>query len=79
MNVSNELVASLFNNTPFLIGYVMLVIWSLVWKGIALWKSAQNRQRNWFIVLLILNTFGILEILYLFYFVKKSTNTIDNG
>jgi len=45
----------------------------MIWKGIALWKAAQFRQRNWFIVILVLNSFtiGILEIIYLFRFAKK--------
>jgi len=38
-------------------------IWSLVWKGFALWKSSKRNQLIWFIVLLVINTAGILEIL----------------
>lgn len=49
----------------------LLVIWTLPWKGVALWKAAHLSQRNWFIALLILNTVGILEILYIFVFSKK--------
>ena len=49
----------------------ILFIWSLFWKGIALWRAAQLHQRNWFIAMLILNTIGILEILYLIRFAKK--------
>jgi len=49
----------------------LLYMWSLIWKGLALWKSAQNKKRNWFIAILVLNTFGILEILYLFVFSTK--------
>ncbi|MEK7533784.1 MAG: DUF5652 family protein [Patescibacteria group bacterium] len=48
-----------------------LFIWSILWKGIALWKSAKYNQRNWFIVILVLNTIGILEIIYLFRFAKE--------
>jgi len=44
------------------------LIWSFAWKGIALWKSAGNKSKVWFVVLLILNTLGILEILYIFWF-----------
>ena len=46
--------------------------WSLTWKGIALWKSGRNNQKAWFIILLIVNTLGILEILYLLFFQKKA-------
>ena len=29
----------------------VISIWSLVWKGFALWKSAQKKSVIWFIVL----------------------------
>lgn len=45
---------------------VALALWTLVWKGLALWRAAEKRSKPWFIVLLILNTAGILEIIYLF-------------
>ena len=51
--------------------FILLIIWSMVWKGIALWKCGRNNQLTWFIVLLILNTAGILEIIYLLAFQKK--------
>lgn len=48
-----------------------LLVWSLYWKGMALWKAAKQDDRNWFIALLILNTIGILDILYIYVFSKK--------
>lgn len=48
--------------------FVLLTVWSLIWKGVALWFAARNYQKNWFIAILILNTAGILEIIYLFGF-----------
>ena len=56
-------------------GWIFLtiaIIWSIVWKGLALWKAAREESKPWFIVLLVLNTFGILEILYLYVFGVKS-------
>lgn len=50
---------------------VLLAIWTIPWKGVALWKAAKNNDLAWFIFLLILNTVGILEILYIFFFSKK--------
>ena len=47
---------------------IPLIIWSAVWKLIALWKAARNRQLIWFICLAIFNTVGILPILYIFYY-----------
>ncbi|MBT4334591.1 hypothetical protein HOD61_02120 [archaeon] len=45
--------------------------WSLTWKGMALWHAAINKQSKWFISFLLLNTLGILEILYLIFFQNK--------
>jgi len=56
---------------PFIL---LIAIWSLVWKGLALWRAAQNGEKGWFVALLIINTAGILEILYLYVF-SKSRNT----
>jgi hypothetical protein len=50
---------------------LLLALWVLPWKGVALWKAVKNGSKPWFIVLLILNTLGILEILYIFIFGKK--------
>jgi len=55
--------------SPFVL--FLLFIWSILWKGIALWKSAKYNQRNWFIVILVLNTIGVVEIIYLFRFAKE--------
>jgi len=49
----------------------LIAIWTLFWKGWALWRAAKNDQRNWFIAILIINTLGILEIIYLNWFSKK--------
>jgi len=51
---------------------VLVLIWSVVWKGLALWKAARRGANVWFVVLLVVNTVGILEILYLYVFSKKS-------
>lgn len=48
--------------------FVIIVIWSFVWKLLAMWKSARKKQVGWFIVLALLNTVGILQILYYFVF-----------
>ena len=50
---------------------VLLLMWDLIWKGIALWKCGRQNQLIWFIVILIFNTAGILPIIYLLFFQKK--------
>lgn len=52
---------------------VLLALWTIPWKGWALWKSAKNDDKAWFIVLLIVNTLAILEIFYIFVFSKRKT------
>ena len=52
-----------------------VVLWVLVWKGIALWKAARHNQKWWFIALLVINTLGLLEILYIFVFSKLGQKT----
>ena len=44
---------------------LVLSLWTLLWKGLGLWFSAKNKQKGWFIAILILNTLGILPIIYL--------------
>jgi hypothetical protein len=53
---------------------ILAIIWTLPWKGIALWKAAKNDDKKWFIALLLLNTLAILEILYIFVFSKKKSS-----
>lgn len=69
-SIHNLIFKLLFQNYLFL--YV-LWIWSLVWKGLALWKASQRKEKIWFIVFLILNTLGLLEVLYLFVFSKEES------
>ena len=49
----------------------LLVIWTIPWKGVALWKSARRNDKPWFATLLVVNSAGILEILYIFFFSKS--------
>lgn len=59
----------------------LIALWSLPWKGIALWKAAKNNQEVWFVILLLVNTLALLEILYIFTFSKHKEAQIaqDNN
>jgi len=46
-------------------------LWEVVWKGIALWRAARHGHQIWFIFLLIVNSVGILPIIYIVFFSKK--------
>lgn len=45
---------------------VVLALWTIFWKGLALWHAGRRGQPWWFVIMLIVNTVGILEIIYLF-------------
>lgn len=72
--ISDAQATAFLNNPIVLVILAVLAIWALVWKGIALWKAARNGSKAWFVVMLVLNTVGILEIIYIFYFSKKKEN-----
>ena len=46
---------------------IAVAFWDLIWKGIALWRAAKRREVGWFVALLLLNTAGVLPILYLLF------------
>ncbi|MFE4467626.1 DUF5652 family protein [Leifsonia sp. NPDC056824] len=45
---------------------VAVVAWSLAWKGASLWRAARNGSKPWFVALLLSNTLGLLDAVYLF-------------
>lgn len=56
-----------WNNPWFLMGLAL----ELLFKGIALWRCGRNNQLGWYIVLFIINTAGILPLLYILFFQRK--------
>jgi hypothetical protein len=55
---------------------IIILLWVLPWKGYALWLAVGRKQTMWFIVLLVINTFSILELIYIFGIVKKKPKEI---
>ena len=59
---------------------ILAILWSLLWKGIALWKAARNNQKKWFLIILILQSLGILEILYIYIFQReREEKAVEDG
>jgi hypothetical protein len=52
------------------------MIWVLPWKGYALWTASRLKHKRWFIALIILNTFAIVDIFYIFYIAKRTPKDI---
>ncbi len=47
--------------------FIILFVWDAVWKIIALWKAGRNNELGWFICIALINSVGILPIVYLIY------------
>lgn len=59
---------NIFEQYPQLLPLLLLVIlaiWELVWKAIAMWQAARSGNKIIYILLLIFNTAGIFPIAYL--------------
>ena len=69
----------LFNNFQPILNnpniFLPLIIWAVVWKGLALWRAARLKQVGWYIALIIINSFGLFEIIYLIVTRKKYKET----
>jgi hypothetical protein len=72
----HDVIASLgISPTLFWILFAAGVVIVLALKGFALWHAARNYQRIWFVALLVVNTFGFLELVYLLGYRKDKTPT----
>lgn len=61
-----------FVTTPwFWILIIIISIWSMVWKGLGLYKAGNKKDKPWFIAMFLLNTAGILPMIYLYLKRKK--------
>ena len=58
--------SEIFGINPYLLAVIL--IWTIIWKAFALWKSARKGSKVWFVVLLVVNTISLLEILYIYVF-----------
>lgn len=54
-----------------MIGIIFLGVIVILLKGFALYKAARLQEKVWFWVLLVVNTAGILELVYLYMRRKK--------
>ena len=48
-----------------------LVVWTAIWEGLGLWRAARRKEIVWFILMLVLNTAGVLPIIYVIIARKK--------
>lgn len=55
----------------FYIGIAIFLVIVTILKGCALYRAARNESDGWFWVLLLINTLGILPLLYLIFSKKE--------
>lgn len=48
-----------------------LILWTLLWKALALWKAGRNKQPGWFITLFLMQTIGVLDLVYILFFQRQ--------
>lgn len=65
------------SETNLIIVLALLILWSLYWKGRALWMAAQRADKVWFVVLLVLNSLGILDLMYVCFLAKPGDPEYD--
>jgi hypothetical protein len=71
---------SLFNNgRASLIIILITILWVLPWKIYALWIASKNNHKIWFVVFVLVNTLGILEIIYIFGIAKKTWHEVKTA
>lgn len=58
---------------------LLIVLWTIPWKIYALWTAVKYDHKKWFVALVILNTFSILEIFYIFYIAKKKSAEVKQA
>ena len=53
--------------------WIAVAVWEMIWKGIAMWRAAKHEQKYWFLACFVVNSAGILPLVYLWLFQKPKT------
>ena len=51
-----------------------ILVWTIAWKAVAAWRAARNGHLIWFVVFFVVNTIGVLPIIYLAWFQDVNYN-----
>lgn len=50
---------------------VLLVLADVILRGMGMWRAARKGQQWWFVAMLVINSVGILPVVYMLFFEKK--------
>jgi len=62
----------------FMILIFLIIAWELILKLIGMWDAARRGQSGWFILMGIVNSFGIIPLIYLGFFRKPIKRNKEN-
>jgi hypothetical protein len=66
-----------FFTSPLGITLIVVVsLWSVIWKMVALYTAGKHRHKGWFVVLFFINTVGILEIIYVAFISRREIRNV---
>ena len=68
----NQQIEGFFANNPWaFVVLILIALWTIPWKGVALWHAAKRGEFWWFIVMLVLNDLALLELFYVLYWTRR--------
>lgn len=44
---------------------LVVIAWDIAWRGVGLWRASRHNHLSWFVVILLINSVGILPIIYI--------------
>ena len=73
-----SVIAARIGISPHLVlpSLVFIGIYTVILKGFGLWYAARNRQKYWFIAMLVINGLGIPELIYLTWFRRDTRPSV---
>jgi RsiW-degrading membrane proteinase PrsW (M82 family) len=73
--ISAQVEQFMADNPWFLYIVLAILVWKLIWYGLAIYKSIERKQKSWFTILFVcafvLNDLGLLPIVYLLVYRDK--------
>lgn len=62
-------------NSPLFRALILVSLVTIPFKALALWKAARSDSKGWFVALLLINTLGVLDIIYYFFLSQPDHKT----
>lgn len=62
---NSDFIMGAYNMSALMGGMFLLVLLDTALKGWAMWRAARLEKKSWFIALLIINSMGILPLIFL--------------